>query len=179
MKTAELYIKNLDLQNFQKSKNCRAANSDIHIEMGMDLTLRIFLSQIYSWKEELVGILVVFSSSLVISCARNSAAFCAASAWRFSARAWAAAEMAASSSLSRVSTRCSRTYTQKTSCLCFFMLPWWYIQKLRQIIENIRKPTKDSIRQHSANIVVINSSCKITQSLIQTSKPASIFLKSQ
>jgi hypothetical protein len=46
-------------------------------------------------------ILAVFSSSFVTSCARNSAARWAASACRFSVRARAAAEMAASSSRSR------------------------------------------------------------------------------
>lgn len=62
----------------------------------------------------LLYLLVVFSSSLVISCACNSEAFCAASACRFSERAHAAAVMAASSSLSKVSTLCSRTYMEWT-----------------------------------------------------------------
>jgi uncharacterized membrane protein len=71
----------------------------------------LFILQIYYMEKEKNGynILVVFSSSLVISCACNSAAFWPASACRFSERARAAAEMAASSSLSKVSTLCSRT----------------------------------------------------------------------
>ena len=90
------------------------------------------------WKEELAYILVVFSSSLVISCARNSAALCAASACRFSARARAAAEMAASSPLSKVSTRCSRTYTQQIACIWF----WCCLDKKKRKTQTLRQQEK-------------------------------------
>lgn len=71
---------------------------------------RLYNRWMYASKEsKRKNLLVVFSSSRVISWARSSAAFFAASACLFSDRACAAAEMEASSSLSKVSTLRSRT----------------------------------------------------------------------
>jgi len=82
-------------------------------------------------------ILVVFSSSAVSCWARDSAAFWAASACRFSERARAAAVMAASTSLSKVSTRCWRSLMERA----------W--SAVREALEKVSSSTKTALVRRS------------------------------
>lgn len=82
-------------------------------------------------------ILVVFSSSAVSCWARDSAAFWAASACRFSERARAAAVMAASTSLSKVSTRCWSSLMERA----------W--SAVREALEKVSSSTKTALVRRS------------------------------
>ena len=82
-------------------------------------------------------ILVVFSSSAVSCWARDSADFWAASAWRFSERARAAAVMAASTSLSKVWTRWWRSLMERA----------W--SAAREALEKVSSSTKTALVRRS------------------------------